>query len=285
MIAKPEWLSIRAPQNKDIEFMEHLLNQLSLQTVCQNAMCPNIGECFRTKTATFMILGKICTRNCNFCAVIKGCPVEPDPTEPMNVASAVNELKYVVITSVTRDDLHDGGAGHFSKVINCVRVVNPGVNIEVLIPDFMGKESDIKTVIYAGPDVLNHNVETVPRLYSKVRPGANYKRSIELLKSVKHMSHKTYTKSGIMVGLGESDKEVLEVFKHLRNAKCDILTIGHYLRPSKKHTEVHEFVPLQKFKYYEDIAKDMGFLYVLSGPLVRSSYKASEIMTSLKNCN
>jgi len=284
MNTRPKWLTVKAPGVKVMQEMQQILSNLSLQTVCQNAECPNIGECFNNKTATFMILGNICTRRCSFCAVAKGIPGELDFKEPEHVALAVKklDLKHAVITSVTRDDLSDGGADHFAKVINSIRKVNPNTSIEVLIPDFKGDMSALKKVIDAKPDIVNHNVETVPRLYRKVRPGADYKRSIKLLERIKRLSPKIYTKSGMMVGLGESEQEIIQTFKDLTNVGCDILTIGQYLRPSKNHIKVHEYVTPKKFEYFKNVAESMGFKYVASGPLVRSSYKAYDSLKILK---
>jgi len=284
-MALPEWLKKRAPQQELLQEMQKLLRSLSLHTVCEEARCPNIGECFTRKTATFMILGDRCTRNCRFCAVKKGNPLPLDPQEPENVAKAVNKLrlKYVVITSVTRDDLDDGGANQFAKTIKEIRKLNKGVKIEVLIPDFKGSLSSLKKVIEAKPFVLNHNLETIPRLYSEVRPLANYERSLKLLEQAKELNSSIYTKSGLMVGLGETFGEVIEVMKDLRRVKCDILTIGQYLRPSIKHLPVKEYVRPEKFEEYEKIGKSQGFLSVISGPFVRSSYRAKEVWDKISS--
>ena len=284
-MALPEWLKKRAPQQELLQEMQKLLRSLSLHTVCEEARCPNIGECFTRKTATFMILGDRCTRNCRFCAVKKGNPLPLDPQEPENVAKAVNKLrlKYVVITSVTRDDLDDGGANQFAKTIKEIRKLNKGAKIEVLIPDFKGSLSSLKKVIEAKPFVLNHNLETIPRLYSEVRPLANYERSLKLLEQAKELNSSIYTKSGLMVGLGETFGEVIEVMKDLRRVKCDILTIGQYLRPSIKHLPVKEYVRPEKFEEYEKIGKSQGFLSVISGPFVRSSYRAKEVWDKISS--
>ena len=278
-MALPEWLKKRAPKEELLQEMRELLRSLSLHTVCEEARCPNIGECFARKTATFMILGDRCTRNCKFCAVKKGNPSPLDLREPENVAKAVNKLrlKYVVITSVTRDDLNDGGANQFAKTIEEVKKINKEVKIEVLIPDFKGSLASLKKVIEAKPFVLNHNVETVPRLYSEVRPQANYIRSLKLLERSKELNSSIYTKSGLMVGLGETSNEIIEVMKDLRKVKCDVLTIGQYLRPSIKHLPVKKYIRPEKFQEYEKIGRSLGFLSVISGPFVRSSYRAEEI--------
>jgi len=282
----PSWLTKKfsSGEAEGIRNMEKLLKSLSLHTVCQEARCPNIGECFSRKTATFMILGNICTRNCRFCAVKKGTPLPPDPEEPENVAKAVDKLglKYVVITSVTRDDLPDGGAHQFVRTINSIKkLCGERTLIEVLIPDFGGVMSSLRKVLEAKPLVLNHNLETVPRLYAKVRPQANYQRSIELLERCKKISPQIYTKSGLMVGLGEKMDEVIEVMKDLRSVNCDILTIGQYLRPTSKHLEVKEFIPPEIFSRYREIAYSLGFIYVASSPFVRSSYMAREWLKNL----
>ncbi|MGB9780026.1 lipoyl synthase [Caldanaerobacter sp.] len=271
---KPEWLKVRI-LSEDLNRMEAFLKNMGLNTVCQSANCPNMGECFARRTATFMIMGNICTRNCRFCAVEKGHPQPLDEEEPGRVAEAARRLglKHVVVTSVTRDDLPDGGASHFAKTIYELKKL-PGVTVEVLVPDFMGNEEAIRTVVEAKPDVINHNVETVPRLYSRVRPKADYIRSLNLLKKVKELDPLILTKSGIMVGLGETEEEVIEVMKDLRDIDCDMMTIGQYLRPSHKHIEVAEYVTPEQFKRYEEIGYKLGFKHVASGPLVRSSYHA-----------
>lgn len=260
------------------------MNRGRLHTVCQEAMCPNIWECFSNQTATFLILGDCCTRNCRFCAVSKR-PVElPDPHEPARVAAAVRDLSlsYVVITSVTRDDLPDGGAGHFARTIRQIRSDSPGVNIEVLIPDFKGDRKALQTVIEASPDVLNHNMETVLRLYPAVRPEADYKRSLLLLKRVKEIKPTTRTKSGLMLGLGETDSEIEQTLLDLLDADCRMLTLGQYLQPSKSHLPVERFVHPDEFDQLRVTALDMGFTDVASGPFVRSSYHAKELFHTAK---
>lgn len=280
MNRKPEWLRIRVRNNGDISQVEGILQRLSLHTVCEEANCPNRMECFSRKTATFMILGRVCTRNCRFCNVEGGIPEPVDDDEPEHAADAVKELGLLhsVITSVTRDDLPDGGAGHFARTIRAIRDKCPGTIVEVLIPDFKGDKAALETVVKAAPDIINHNVETVPRLYRGVRPQARYERSLQVLKNVKSMNDKIYTKSGIMVGLGESRDEVIEVFKDLRDAGCDFLTVGQYLAPSEKHYPVKEYVHPDVFADYRQIALDVGFAYAASSPLVRSSYNASEAL-------
>ena len=259
------------------------LRELGLHTVCESARCPNIGECFKKPTATFMILGGVCTRRCRFCAVGKGAPEAVDPLEPGNVAEAAKRLKltHVVITSVTRDDLPDGGAGQFAAVIRALRAEVPGVAIEVLTPDFGGSVEQLRTVLDAGPDIFSHNVETVPRLYSTVRPQAVYSRSVEVLRAAKEIAPGIYTKSGLMAGFGETEEEVVSVMRDLRGAGCDLLTIGQYLRPTKENIEVAEYVTPEVFEKYAEAARAMGFLSVASAPFVRSSYNAEEFMGSI----
>jgi len=277
----PQWLRKRAPKQEVLKEIKGLLRSYSLHTVCEEARCPNIGECFEKRTATFLILGDRCTRNCRFCAVKKENPFPLDPQEPKNVAQAIKKLglRYVVITSVTRDDLSDGGAQHFARTIKEIRRVNGDeIRVEVLIPDFKGSLSSLKKVIEAKPDVLNHNLETVSRLYPQVRPQADYERSLELLERSKELDSSTYTKSGLMVGLGESFTEVVEAMKDLREVDCNILTIGQYLRPSPQHLAVKEFVTPGKFKEYEEIGKSLGFSYIASSPFTRSSYQAEQAL-------
>ena len=281
----PSWIKKRAPKQEILQEMKHLLRSLSLHTICEEARCPNIGECFAKKTATFMILGNRCTRNCRFCAVEKGNPLPLDLSQPEKVARAVNRLslRYVVITSVTRDDLPDGGARQFARTVKEIRRINKdGIMIEILIPDFKGSLSSLKAVMEARPDVLNHNLETVPRLYRTVRPKASYPRSLQLLKRSKGMNSAIYTKSGLMVGLGENFGEVVEVMKDLREVGCDILTIGQYLRPSPKHLEVKEFVKPEKFRKYGTIGRSLGFSCVAASPFVRSSYQAKEALEKIR---
>jgi lipoic acid synthetase len=281
MQKKPEWLKVRISQ-EELRMMEKFLKDMSLNTVCQSARCPNMGECFAKKTATFMIMGNVCTRGCRFCAVEKGDPLPLDEDEPRRVARAARELglKHVVVTCVTRDDIPDGGASHFARTVRELKKI-PGITVEVLVSDFMGKEESIETVVRAEPEVINHNVETVPRLYPKVRPQADYNRSLHLLQKVKEFNEHIYTKSGIMVGLGETEEEVIEVMKDLRRVNCDMMTIGQYLRPSKKHIEIAQYVTPDQFERYREIGYEMGFKYIASGPLVRSSYHASEAMGNL----
>ncbi|MCR4431506.1 MAG: lipoyl synthase [Tepidanaerobacteraceae bacterium] len=280
---KPEWLKVKISHD-ELKLMQNFLKDMSLNTVCQSADCPNIGECFAKKTATFMIMGKICTRRCRFCAVSKGQPEPLDEDEPKRVAEAAERLglKHVVVTCVTRDDISDGGASHFAKTIDELKKI-PGLAVEVLVSDFGGSEESIKTVVKARPEIINHNVETVPRLYPKVRPQASYDRSLSLLKRVKELDEKIHTKSGIMVGLGETEDEVINVMKDLRKVNCDMMTIGQYLRPSKEHIEVAEYIIPEQFERYKEIGYSLGFKYIASGPLVRSSYHASEGMDMIRS--
>ncbi len=279
---KPEWLRIRYRKNEQTEQVIALLNRLSLHTVCQEAMCPNLFECFGQKTATFMILGETCTRNCTFCNVHKGEPEPVDSHEPDHLVQAVKELglSFVVITSVTRDDLPDGGASQFIQTILKLRNLSDQLLIEVLIPDFQGNQEALSGVVKARPDVLNHNVETVPRLYPEVRPMADYHRSLKVLKKTKELAPEMLTKSGIMVGLGEKEAEVLQVFDDLRKAGCSMLTIGQYLSPSRNHHPIVEYIPPEQFALYEKRAYQVGFKGVASAPLVRSSHRAREIFLS-----
>lgn len=279
----PPWLTKKAPPSSAHAEMESLLHGLSLHTVCQSALCPNLGECFSRRTATFLLMGDVCTRNCRFCAIKKGKGLPLDPDEPSNVASAVNRLnlKHAVITSVSRDDLPDGGAGHFASTVEAVRKASPQTTIEVLIPDFQGSPEALKTVVARSPEVINHNVETVPRLYPEVRPLADYRRSIELLKTAKLMNDSILTKSGLMLGLGEEREEVIDVMEDLRTAGCDAITIGQYLAPSPEHHAVMRYVPPGEFEEYMIKGKKMGFRYVASAPFVRSSFKASELMDTI----
>ena len=283
-LPKPEWMKIRSQANSNNQQVEQMLKSKCLHTVCEQANCPNINECFSKRTVTFMILGSVCTRNCTFCTVQKGQPQMLDEREPEMMAQAVNELNlsHVVITSVTRDDLPDGGAGHYVKVIDSIRRVNPSVTIEVLIPDFQGDFEALKTVVEAQAQVLNHNIETVPRLYSTVRPMAVFERSIELLKRVKQINRDIYTKSGMMLGLGETEDEVIEALKALRGADCDLLTIGQYLAPSKQHHPVVEYIHPDIFEKYRQIALELGFVHVASGTFVRSSYHAKDAFEIVK---
>lgn len=275
---RPDWLKARAPVGENYHNLKKLARDLKLHTVCESAHCPNIGECWHHQTATFMMLGNLCTRRCGFCAVPKGRPEPIDFDEPRRVAEAVAALglKFAVITSVDRDDDLPGGARAFAMVIDEVRKQAPGCRVEVLVPDFQGKEEVIKIVVDARPDILNHNTETVPRLYRAVRSGARYERTLRLLEYAKEVEPATVTKTGVMVGLGEETKELLEVFHDLASIKCDILTIGQYLRPSKDHVPMTRLYTPQEFAELKTEALKMGFAHVESGPLVRSSYHAHE---------
>ncbi len=280
----PEWLKVRAPSLETLSRMKPYIKDSGLHTVCESAMCPNIGKCFSKGTATFMILGDICTRNCRFCAVIKGNPNPIDLAEPLNVALSVYQmnLKYAVITSVTRDDLLDGGAGIFAQTINSIKQKCPDIKIEVLIPDFRAQKSSIEIVVNASPKVINHNLETVPALYNLVRPQADYKRSLRVLEMVKELDDNIVIKSGLMLGLGESRELVLKVMKDLRSINCDILTFGQYLQPTKNHLPVIEFIRPEIFEEYKKEAEQLGFRGVASGPLVRSSFQAEELFHKVK---
>lgn len=279
----PDWFKRKAPNTEVFEYMKEKTKGLKLHTVCESAMCPNQGECFAHNTATVMILGDVCTRKCGFCAVKNGCPALPDKNEPENVAEFVKELGllHVVITSVTRDDLPDGGSGHFAKIIEKVREINSGVSIEVLIPDFKGDIDALSKVVKARPEVINHNIETVERLYPIVRPQAIYNRSLNVFKNVKDMDKNIITKSGFMVGLGESKAEVIKAMEDLYNSQCDMITIGQYLRPSPNHLPVVEYIHPEVFKEYREIGLRIGFKNVFSAPLVRSSYHAGETFHSI----
>lgn len=276
-LARPEWLVRRISNIETIDETVNILKRLSLNTVCDGAQCPNIGECFGNKTATFMILGGICTRQCRFCAVTKGKPEEVFPQEAENIGTACREmgLKHVVVTSVTRDDLSDGGAGHFANTVTEIRRQNPMSTVELLIPDLKGNHDALKVIIQSKPDIINHNLETVSNLYETVRPQADYRRSLELLEAVKKIDGSIYTKSGIMVGLGEKQEEVYSLMDDLRSIDCDILTIGQYLRPSQQHIPIKEYVHPDLFDQYRSVAEEKGFRYVASGPFVRSSYNAA----------
>lgn len=277
MKKRPEWIKTRISNMEQIEETMSILRGLSLNTVCEGAQCPNIGECFGKKTATFMIMGEVCTRRCRFCAVPKGEAQCLDLKEPANIGLACRELglRHVVVTSVTRDDIDDGGASHFAETVHEIRRQNPETTIELLIPDLKGDWEALKVITDSKPNILNHNLETVPLLYEEVRPQADYKRSLELLRKVKYFDRKIYTKSGIMLGLGEKEDEVLQVMDDLIAIDCDILTIGQYLQPSSSHIELKEYIHPDKFAKYERIGKEKGFKYVASGPLVRSSFNAS----------
>ncbi len=274
----PPWLKKRIFLGES-DKVKIILRKLNLHTVCEEAGCPNRGECFAKGRATFMLLGDTCTRNCRFCGVKKGVPLSPDSGEPQRIAKAARELglKHIVITSVTRDDLKDGGAEEFANVIIKIRKLIPQARVEVLTPDFEGLREAIRKVVAAKPDIFNHNVETVPRLYSQLRPQAEYKRSLKVLEEIKKENGNIYTKSGLMLGLGEKEEEVLKVMKDLRESGCDILTLGQYLSPSKKHYPVYEFIHPDVFNLYKVEAEKMGFFSVSSGPFVRSSYYAEEV--------
>lgn len=278
---KPQWLKRQFDPVAEAK-MTTLLRSLSLHTVCEDANCPNRSECFKSKTATFMILGDVCTRGCRYCAVAKGAPFPLDPDEPQHVAKAAETLglRHVVVTSVTRDDLPDGGADHFARTILALREHLPKSTIEVLIPDFQGSEAALQRVMEAKPDIINHNVETVPALYPVVRPQANYLRSLELLRRVKAAG--LYSKTGFMVGLGETRQDVLALMDDLVATGCDMLTIGQYLQPSKNHLPVVEFITPEQFDEYKNIALAKGIRYVASGPFVRSSYHAAEAMAHME---
>lgn len=280
---KPDWLKVRVPQGENYMELKRIMRGLGLNTVCEEALCPNIGECWNHRTATFLILGDICTRACGFCNITTGRPVGLDWAEPLRVARAVQAmgLRHAVITSVNRDDLEDGGAAVFAATVRAIRRLVPGCSVEVLIPDFQGSWEALKVVMEAGPDILNHNVETVPRLYRRVRPRAVYSRSLELLRRAKDMAPGGVTKSGIMVGLGETVDEILETMRDIRAASVDILTIGQYLRPSKNNLPVERYYSPEEFRFFREQGMRMGFCHVESGPLVRSSYHAREQFDSL----
>ena len=276
----PRWLKKRVPSSGTARLTADVLEELGLTTVCQSAMCPNVWECFEKKIATFMIMGDRCTRNCRFCGVTSQPPGPLDPDEPRRVAEAVVRfgLKHVVITSVTRDDISDGGAGHFAATINSIKERAPYVTIEVLTPDLGGAEASIRTVAEAGPVIYNHNIETVPRLYSEVRPRADYRRSLGLIEFVKKNFPGIRTKSGLMVGLGETTPEIMDVLNDLHSCGCDILTIGQYLQPSPNHLEVKQYIPPEVFDRLAESARLIGFMHVYCAPFVRSSYNAAEFV-------
>jgi lipoyl synthase len=280
MTVKPEWLRVKAPQMERVGKVKDILRDLHLNTVCEEASCPNIGECFQAGTATFLIMGPGCTRACPYCDIdFNKKPPELDPAEPHQLALAVQRLKlnHVVITSVNRDDLEDGGAMQFLRCIGAVRALSPKTTIEVLIPDMCGNWTALETILRAEPEVLNHNTETVPRLYRKVRPQGSYLRSLEVITKTRQLAPKIYTKSGIMVGLGESDAEVRQTMRDLREAHCDILTIGQYLQPSPQHLQLVEFVTPERFASWKEFGESIGFLQVVSSPLTRSSYHAEQV--------
>ena len=276
---RPEWLKVRLVDNEDTRGILDLVRRKHLNTVCQEAQCPNIFECWgRERTATFMLMGDVCTRRCGFCAVTQGIGRPLDPEEPRHVAEAVKELgvRHAVVTSVNRDELPDGGAAHFAATIGAIRAANPGVTVEVLIPDFLGSEAALRTVLEAAPEVLNHNTETVPRLYRKARPGGRYPRALELLDRARRYAPHIPTKSGLMVGLGEEWNEIVSTLADLRGVGCGILTIGQYLSPSSAHLPVARYYHPEEFEMLKSTALSMGFGHVESGPLVRSSYHAHE---------
>lgn len=283
-LTKPDWIRVKAPVHKEYFETKDIINGLKLNTVCEEAACPNIGECWSKKHATIMILGSVCTRACAFCNIATGRPDLLDPHEPQRVADALGKLglEHVVITSVDRDDLDDGGAHHFAETIRAIRQASPTTTIEVLTPDFRRKASAIETVIAARPDVYNHNLETVPRLYQSVRPGARYFHSLKLLSLVKEIDPSIFTKSGIMVGLGEDIKEVYQVMDDLRSAEVDFMTIGQYLQPTANHHPVMSYVHPDQFKEMEQMARGKGFLMVSASPLTRSSYHADQDFKKLR---
>ncbi len=277
MPRKPDWIRVRIPASPDITRIKGILRERKLASVCEEASCPNLPECFSHGTATFMIMGEICTRRCPFCDVAHGSPLELDADEPRQLAEAIEEmaLRYVVVTSVDRDDLKDSGAGHFAECISEIRRLNPTTTVEVLVPDFRGRmDVALDILTDTPPDVFNHNLETVPRLYKKARPGANYEWSLELLKNFKALNPNVPTKSGLMLGLGETKEEVVEVMKDMRAHDIEMLTLGQYLQPSKDHIAVDRWVHPDEFQALKDIGDDLGFHQVASGPLVRSSYHA-----------
>ncbi len=282
--AKPDWIRVRAPQSKEYQETYDLARTLKLNTVCEEAACPNIGECWKKKHATFMILGSVCTRACAFCNIKTGMPDKLDPHEPQNLAEAIAKLglEHAVITSVDRDDLDDGGANHFAACIKAIRETSPKTTIEVLTPDFMRKDGALEIVVAAKPDVFNHNIETVPSLYPRIRPGARYFHSLNLLRKVKELDGNMFTKSGIMVGLGETKQEVVQIMDDFRSANVDFMTIGQYLQPTPRHAKIDRYVHPDEFHYYERMARAKGFLMVSSSPLTRSSYHAGDDFAKLR---
>ena len=281
---KPAWIKVKAPNSAEYYNTKNLIEKYKLNTVCQEAACPNIGECWQKKHATVMILGSVCTRACAFCNVKTGLPDLLDPHEPERLAAAISQLglRHVVITSVDRDDLPDGGACHFAECISRIRETSPGTTIEILTPDFLKKDGAVEIILAAKPDVFNHNVETVPSLYKKIRPSARYFTSLQLLSDIKKGDSTIFTKSGIMVGLGETKEEIYQVMDDLRAAKVDFITIGQYLQPTPKHAEVERFVPPEEFLLYENMARAKGFLMVSASPLTRSSYHADEDFAKMR---
>lgn len=285
MAVKPDWLRVKAPQWERVGNVKEVLRDLGLNTVCEEASCPNIGECFNQGTATFLIMGPACTRACPYCDIdFEKKPQALDPMEPINLGEAVQrmKLKHVVVTSVNRDDLPDGGASQFVQCIEEIRKLMPQTTIELLIPDLCANWEALETILAARPHVLNHNTETVPRLYRRVRPQGEYQRSLELLRRAREIAPWVYTKSGIMVGMGETNEEVLEVMRDLRAVDCDIITIGQYLQPSAKHLTLHEFVTPEQFESWRIAGEEMGFLQVVSSPLTRSSYHAEQVQALMK---
>jgi len=281
---KPDWIRVKAPVIDEYKKTHNIIKSHKLNTVCVEAACPNIGECWSKKHATVMIMGSICTRACAFCNIDTGKPGKLDEQEPARLADAIAELglNHVVITSVDRDDLEDGGASHFVACIENIRDKSPGTTIEILTPDFMKKRNAAETIASAKPDVFNHNIETVPSLYRRIRPGARYFNSLSLLNRIKELDPMIFTKSGLMVGIGETNQEVLQLMDDLRSAEVDFITIGQYLQPTKKHAPVDRYVTPDEFKYFEDAAKAKGFLMVSSSPLTRSSYHAGDDFNKLK---
>ena len=284
ILRKPAWIRVKAPVSKGYQKTRDIVHSKGLVTVCEEAACPNIGECWEQNHATLMIMGGTCTRACAFCNIRTGIPDALDTDEPQKVAQAVAEmgLAHVVITSVDRDDLSDGGAAHFAKVVRAIRAKTPNTTIEILTPDFLRKQGAADLVIDAKPDVFNHNLETVPRLYLSIRPGSRYFHSLRLLQSVKQRDPEQFTKSGIMVGLGETREEVMQVMDDMRSADIDFLTIGQYLQPTRKHAAIDRYVTPDEFKSYESIARAKGFLMVSASPLTRSSHHAGEDFARLK---
>lgn len=284
-LPKPDWLRVRAPVSQGYKDTYALMRENKLHTVCEEAACPNIGECWSQKHATMMILGDTCTRACAFCNIKTGVPNIVNKDEPRDVALAVQKLglRHVVLTSVDRDDLEDGGANHFAQTIEYIRTTAPDTTIEILTPDFRRKDGNLEIVVKARPDVFNHNIETVPRLYQRIRPGARYFHSLNLLKKVKEQDPSIFTKSGIMVGLGETKEEVLQVMDDFRSADIDFITIGQYLQPTPNHAPVDRYVTPDEFRYYERVAKTKGFLMVAASPLTRSSYHADADFAQMRD--
>jgi lipoic acid synthetase len=272
----PDWLKVKIGGGETYQQVKTLLRTARLHTICEEAKCPNIAECFGSGTTVFLILGTICTRNCRYCHVTHGIPEPLNQNEPRDIAESVKSLglRYVVITSVTRDDLLDGGAGMFSQTVQAIRQVNPGVHIEVLIPDFQGNIQALQTVVEASPDVMNHNIEVVEGLFPSIRPQGDYQRSLSVLHTIKNLDRRMKTKSGLMIGLGETTEQIIATMKDLRDAGVDFLTIGQYLQPTRSHVEIQKYYTPSEFQEFKSIAQDLGFSHVESGPLVRSSYHA-----------